>query len=224
MSLQICPRAPRWSSCLWTPATGWMMRIAPPCTMPSANQTAISKLAVSSAPKTSCANFAPREASTGPVRRHGTPPRPSRAPLVGDQPREPRGVCVGSRSRPRLDRHTPGVGSSYPRVPGMRRIFLERVAVHVYFTFDGDRVIVRAVWGARRRRGGNRASDAIRRRDRDPKGPRGCAIHRTRGMDRARHRAKFSDSAGDPPSAMELWPRAPSFHHSAAPSGDSRAA
>ena len=47
----------------------------------------------------------------------------------------------------------PGVGASYPRVPGMRRIFLERVAVHVYFTFDGDRVIVRAVWGARRRRG-----------------------------------------------------------------------
>ena len=35
----------------------------------------------------------------------------------------------------------------------MRRIFLERVAVHVYFRFDGDRVIVRAVWGARRRRG-----------------------------------------------------------------------
>jgi len=36
----------------------------------------------------------------------------------------------------------PGVGSSYPRIPGMRRIFLERVAVHVYFTFDGDRVIL----------------------------------------------------------------------------------
>lgn len=36
----------------------------------------------------------------------------------------------------------PGVGSSYLRVPGMRRIFLERVGAHVYFTFDGDRVIV----------------------------------------------------------------------------------
>jgi plasmid stabilization system protein ParE len=47
----------------------------------------------------------------------------------------------------------PGVGSRYPRIPGMRRILLERVAVHVYFTFDGDSVIVRAVWGARRRRG-----------------------------------------------------------------------
>jgi plasmid stabilization system protein ParE len=47
----------------------------------------------------------------------------------------------------------PGVGSSYLRIPGMRRIFLERVGAHVYFTFDGDRVIVRAVWGARRRRG-----------------------------------------------------------------------
>ena len=107
MSLRIYPRVPRWSSCLWTLATGSMTRIAPPCMMPSANQTAIWKLVVSSAPKTSCANFAT----------------------------------------------LPGVGASYPRVPGVRRIFLERVAVHVYFTFDGDRVIVRAVWGARRRRG-----------------------------------------------------------------------
>jgi hypothetical protein len=47
----------------------------------------------------------------------------------------------------------PGVASSYARVPGMRRIFLERIGVHIYFTFDSDRVIVRAVWGARRRRG-----------------------------------------------------------------------
>jgi plasmid stabilization system protein ParE len=47
----------------------------------------------------------------------------------------------------------PGVGSSYPRVEGMRRIFLERLGVHVYFTFDDKMVIVRAVWGARRRRG-----------------------------------------------------------------------
>jgi hypothetical protein len=35
----------------------------------------------------------------------------------------------------------------------MRRIFLERLGVHVYFTFDDKMVIVRAVWGARRRRG-----------------------------------------------------------------------
>jgi plasmid stabilization system protein ParE len=47
----------------------------------------------------------------------------------------------------------PGVGSSYAPVPGMRRIFLERVGVHLYFTFDGEAVIVRAIWGARRRRG-----------------------------------------------------------------------
>jgi plasmid stabilization system protein ParE len=47
----------------------------------------------------------------------------------------------------------PGVGASYPRVPGMRRLFLERLGVHVYFTFDDESVIVRAVWGARRRRG-----------------------------------------------------------------------
>ena len=47
----------------------------------------------------------------------------------------------------------PGVSSTYPRVPGMRRVFLERIGVHIYFTFDDERVIVRAIWGARRRRG-----------------------------------------------------------------------
>jgi plasmid stabilization system protein ParE len=53
----------------------------------------------------------------------------------------------------------PGVSSSYPRVPGMRRVFVERIGVHVYFTFGDESVIVRAVWGARRRRG-PRLSDA----------------------------------------------------------------
>ena len=47
----------------------------------------------------------------------------------------------------------PGVSSSYLQVPGMRRIFVERIGLHVYFTFDDQTVIVRAVWGARRRRG-----------------------------------------------------------------------
>jgi hypothetical protein len=47
----------------------------------------------------------------------------------------------------------PGVGSIYQRVPGMRRVFMERIGIHIYFTFDGENVIVRAVWGARRRRG-----------------------------------------------------------------------
>jgi hypothetical protein len=47
----------------------------------------------------------------------------------------------------------PGVSSGYPQVPGMRRVFVERIGVHVYFTFDDESVIVRAVWGARRRRG-----------------------------------------------------------------------
>lgn len=45
----------------------------------------------------------------------------------------------------------PGVSSTYGRVPGIRRVFVERIGVHVYFTFDDD--TVRAVWGARRRRG-----------------------------------------------------------------------
>jgi hypothetical protein len=53
----------------------------------------------------------------------------------------------------------PGVSSSYPPVAGMRRVFLERLGVHLYFTYDDDSVIVRALWGARRRRG-PRLSDA----------------------------------------------------------------
>ena len=28
----------------------------------------------------------------------------------------------------------PGIGSSYPRVPGARRLFLERIGVHIYFS------------------------------------------------------------------------------------------
>lgn len=49
----------------------------------------------------------------------------------------------------------PGAGSSYPPagVPGLRRIYVRKVACHLYYTFDDARVIVRALWGARRRRG-----------------------------------------------------------------------
>jgi hypothetical protein len=47
----------------------------------------------------------------------------------------------------------PGASSVYGQVPGMRRVFLERLGVHVYFTFDDETVTIRAVWGARRRRG-----------------------------------------------------------------------
>jgi plasmid stabilization system protein ParE len=47
----------------------------------------------------------------------------------------------------------PGASTSYPRVPGVRRVFVERIGVHLYFTFDKDSIVVRAVWGASRRRG-----------------------------------------------------------------------
>ena len=38
-------------------------------------------------------------------------------------------------------------------LPGVRRLYLQKVGVHLYYTFDDDDVIVRALWGARRRRG-----------------------------------------------------------------------
>jgi len=49
----------------------------------------------------------------------------------------------------------PGAGNPYAQSPvlGVRRIYLRRVVAHLYYTFDGDEVIIRALWGARRERG-----------------------------------------------------------------------
>lgn len=34
-------------------------------------------------------------------------------------------------------------------VPGVRRVYLRRIHAHIYYTFDDEQVIVRALWGAR---------------------------------------------------------------------------
>lgn len=49
----------------------------------------------------------------------------------------------------------PGAGNSYPNpgITGLRRLYVPKVASHLYYTFDEDEVIVRAFWGARRRKG-----------------------------------------------------------------------
>jgi hypothetical protein len=49
----------------------------------------------------------------------------------------------------------PGAGSLYTRSPiaDVRRVYLRRVALHLYYTFSDDEVIVRALWGAHRARG-----------------------------------------------------------------------
>ena len=49
----------------------------------------------------------------------------------------------------------PGSGTPYPqgRVAGLRRIYVRKIACHIYCTFDEDEVIVRGLWGAFRRRG-----------------------------------------------------------------------
>lgn len=51
----------------------------------------------------------------------------------------------------------PGAGRLYSEagIPGLRRLYLSKVACHIYYTFDREEVIVRAVWGARRERGPN---------------------------------------------------------------------
>lgn len=49
----------------------------------------------------------------------------------------------------------PGAGSPYLRteVPALRRIYLRKIACHMYYTFTDDEVVVRALWSARRERG-----------------------------------------------------------------------
>lgn len=49
----------------------------------------------------------------------------------------------------------PGAGTPYRRtdISGLRRLYLRKLTCHLYYTFDQHDVIVRAVWGARRRRG-----------------------------------------------------------------------
>jgi plasmid stabilization system protein ParE len=46
----------------------------------------------------------------------------------------------------------PGIGSPYPRAPlhGVRRLYLERLMSHLYYTYDEREVVVRAVWHTRR--------------------------------------------------------------------------
>jgi len=49
----------------------------------------------------------------------------------------------------------PGAGTPYPQgdVQGLRRLYVQKVACHLYYTFDEHEVIVRAVWGAHRQYG-----------------------------------------------------------------------
>ena len=49
----------------------------------------------------------------------------------------------------------PGAGTLYVQSPvrGVRRVYLRRLDAHLYYTFDDESVIVRALWGARREHG-----------------------------------------------------------------------
>jgi plasmid stabilization system protein ParE len=44
----------------------------------------------------------------------------------------------------------PGIGTPYKLspIPGVRRSYLRRAAVHVYYTFAASEILIRAVWGA----------------------------------------------------------------------------
>jgi plasmid stabilization system protein ParE len=49
----------------------------------------------------------------------------------------------------------PGAGTPYrlAAIPELRRLYLRGIGCHVYYTFDDDEVLVRALWAARRERG-----------------------------------------------------------------------
>lgn len=49
----------------------------------------------------------------------------------------------------------PGVGTPYTHTPnpGLKRFYIEKLVCHLYYTFDDDEVVVRALWGAKRERG-----------------------------------------------------------------------
>jgi plasmid stabilization system protein ParE len=46
----------------------------------------------------------------------------------------------------------PGIGKPYPSgpFPGVRRLYLERLMSHLYYTYDEREVVIRALWHARR--------------------------------------------------------------------------
>jgi len=46
----------------------------------------------------------------------------------------------------------PGIGSPYPSAPirNVRRLYLERLTSHLYYTYNEREVVIRALWHARR--------------------------------------------------------------------------
>ena len=49
----------------------------------------------------------------------------------------------------------PAAGSAYAQagVAGLRRMYVQKIDCHLYYTFDERQVVVRALWGARKRSG-----------------------------------------------------------------------
>lgn len=46
----------------------------------------------------------------------------------------------------------PGIGTPYELspIPRVRRLYLDKIDSHLYYTYDDERVIIRSLWGARR--------------------------------------------------------------------------
>jgi hypothetical protein len=75
--------------------------------------------------------------------------------VVVRTPRQSGGVAEELEQALKIVAMLPGAGTVYSAlpVPGVRRIYLRRLALHLYYTFNDEAVLVRALWGARRERG-----------------------------------------------------------------------
>ena len=64
----------------------------------------------------------------------------------------------------------PGIGSAYLMAPvaGVRRLYLERLMSHLYYSYDDSEVVVRALWHARRGSGPDLASSYDKARLKGP--------------------------------------------------------
>ena len=48
----------------------------------------------------------------------------------------------------------PGIGTPYELSPGpgVRRLYLDKIACHLYYSYDDEQVIIKSLWGSKRGR------------------------------------------------------------------------
>ena len=95
------------------------------------------------------------DCATHPVYDDGTGSRRSRTILVAENGDYREVFATEIEKALEVLAVLPGIGTPYAAagVQGVRRVYLRRIACHLYYVFDDDRVVIMALWGARRGRG-----------------------------------------------------------------------